>query len=320
MLDPFMGSGTTLVEAQRLSHVSIGIDVNPVSCLLASSKTLTIASADVKRIIESIALRIAQSWPDISPASLPESVQHEKWYMPTTLHDLRKLWSVCGETTGHGKILAHACFSATLLPACREDRHWGYVCDNTMPKGMRAPSAKELFLVALQRIAVAYKERSGQMPAEIPEARVINGDAASKLSELPDNSVDCVVTSPPYFGVADYAKAQRLSMEWLSSAIEPVRRSEIGARSKRHRTTALNDYVKELDSVFVQVRRVLKKSSVLVIVFGQSPKRPDAYTLFLENLIKAGFEVRLERLRTIPVGRRQMPSLACEKVLVLQKV
>lgn len=40
VLDPFMGSATTLVEAQRLGRPSIGIDVNPVSCLLGAAKTL----------------------------------------------------------------------------------------------------------------------------------------------------------------------------------------------------------------------------------------------------------------------------------------
>src|SRR6266404_2213579 len=42
VLDPFAGSGTTLVEAQRLGCRSIGIDVNPVSCRIARAKTLSV--------------------------------------------------------------------------------------------------------------------------------------------------------------------------------------------------------------------------------------------------------------------------------------
>jgi len=40
VLDPFMGSATSLVEAQRLGRASIGVDINPISVLMAESKVL----------------------------------------------------------------------------------------------------------------------------------------------------------------------------------------------------------------------------------------------------------------------------------------
>src|SRR6185295_5317944 len=52
VLDPFAGSGTTLVEAQRLFRRSMGIDINPVSCRICEAKTLTV-SAEV--IAEAVA-------------------------------------------------------------------------------------------------------------------------------------------------------------------------------------------------------------------------------------------------------------------------
>src|SRR4051794_20443194 len=52
VLDPFVGSGTTLVEAQRLGCCSIGIDINPVSCRIARAKTLSLPSAAVAVLIE----------------------------------------------------------------------------------------------------------------------------------------------------------------------------------------------------------------------------------------------------------------------------
>src|SRR5438067_2485686 len=38
ILDPFCGSGTTLVEAQRLGHEAIGLDINPIACLISRVK------------------------------------------------------------------------------------------------------------------------------------------------------------------------------------------------------------------------------------------------------------------------------------------
>ena len=39
VLDPFCGSGTTLVEAQRAGFDAVGIDLNPIACLISSVKT-----------------------------------------------------------------------------------------------------------------------------------------------------------------------------------------------------------------------------------------------------------------------------------------
>ena len=270
VLDPFMGSATTLVEAQRLGCPSIGIDVNPVSCLLGAAKTLTQSAAEIKHVIDMLRLKLLSAWDRINPAALPDSVQGDKWYMPSTLAHLQKLWTVSSEAEGIGGVIARACFSSILLSACREDRHWGYVCDNTMPRGERAPNAKELFMDKLQDMTAAYAARSANGVPFFPEARIINQTAVSALSDLPTGHVDCVVTSPPYFGVTDYVKAQRLTMEWMSEEIEPLRRCEIGARSKRHRRSALDDYLRELNNVFEQIYRVLNSGATAIIVFGQS--------------------------------------------------
>jgi DNA modification methylase len=42
---------------------------------------------------------------------------------------------------------------------------------------------------------------------------ILIGDVREKLKELPDNSVNCVVTSPPYWGLRDYGQANQLGLE-----------------------------------------------------------------------------------------------------------
>lgn len=128
-----------------------------------------------------------------------------------------------------------------------------------------------------------------------------------------------MVTSPPYFGVADYAKSQRLSMEWFGRDIEPVRQSEIGARSKRHRKAASLDFLKELRGVFVECHRVLKSGGYAVVVLGSSPVRSDIAPDFLNEMGGIGFSVEAELSRNISSMRRQFPSLSSERVFILRR-
>ena len=73
------------------------------------------------------------------------------------------------------------------------------------------------------------------------------GDALNNLKTLPDNSVDCCVTSPPYYGLRDYGTSGQIGLEET-----PV------------------EYIENLVSVFREARRVLKKDGTLWLNMGDS--------------------------------------------------
>jgi DNA modification methylase len=319
VLDPFMGSATTLVEAQRLGRKPVGIDINPVSVLMASSKVLTASAAEVTKYVDYLSTEVIRRWSGLEPAELPKGVQGEKWFAPKTLLELRKLWSIVDVTESGLPVLGRAAFSSILLGVCKETRHWGYVCDNSTPKTERQGEAKLAFLKALSQVKAAYLHRDQFGSGQFQESRVLRGDARTTLAEFEQESIDLVVTSPPYFGVADYAKAQRLSMEWFDFEIEPVRLREIGARSKRHRSTAGRDFVAELTEVFSETYRVLRAGAYGVVVFGSSPSRKDVFSEFLNGLTEVGFLIVSEIPRSISTMRRQSPSLSTEHVVVFMK-
>jgi DNA modification methylase len=74
--------------------------------------------------------------------------------------------------------------------------------------------------------------------SELPRNLVLAGDAQERLAELPADSVDCVITSPPYFGLRDYGNAE----------------GEIG------RESTVDDYVEGLLAVCREIAQVLKPS------------------------------------------------------------
>ncbi len=77
--------------------------------------------------------------------------------------------------------------------------------------------------------------------------KIILGNCKDVLKTLPDNSIDCCVTSPPYFGLRDYGHAEQIGLE-----VSP----EI--------------FVAELVSVFAEVKRVLKNNGTIWVNMGDS--------------------------------------------------
>jgi DNA modification methylase len=77
--------------------------------------------------------------------------------------------------------------------------------------------------------------------------RILLGDCRDRLRELPDESVHCVVTSPPYFGLRDYGAAGQIGME-----------------------TSPNEFVEAMRTVFAEVRRVLRDDGTLWLNLGDS--------------------------------------------------
>ena len=77
--------------------------------------------------------------------------------------------------------------------------------------------------------------------------RVLQGDCRDVLKTLPDESVHCVVTSPPYFGLRDYGVDGQIGLEKMPA-----------------------DYVSELVSVFSEARRVLRADGTVWLNLGDS--------------------------------------------------
>jgi DNA modification methylase len=319
ILDPFVGSGTTVVEAQHLGRTAVGIDVNPISAMLAKSKTIKTPIKTILSSIDRALLELTAGWDQLPIVDAPATVQLIKWYTPGTQIALKKLWGFVVRSDSVISVVLQAAFSSILLNACRETRHWGYICDNTEPKSNRERDVVASYSRVLLAFKDAFNLRARMAEHGCPKVDIYNGDAATVLRSMPGQKFDCFVTSPPYFGVADYVKSQRLSMEWFGVDIEHHRRQETGARSKRHRRTAFDDYVSELSAVFTEVYRVVRPKSWGLIVYGHSPNRKSGSEELKDSLEKIGFKIELERSRFIHEGRRLKPSILSEALIFVRK-
>jgi site-specific DNA-methyltransferase (adenine-specific) len=99
---------------------------------------------------------------------------------------------------------------------------------------------------------------------KLPRNTILTGDAASVLAELPEASVDCVVTSPPYYQLRDYGVAGQLGLE-----------------------PTVDDWAQGLLAVARQVTRVLKPWGAFWLNLGDSFSRHARYGAQPKGLLLA---------------------------------
>lgn len=328
VLDPYCGSGTTILEAQRLGRHAVGIDINPISTLIGRAKTFSVKAARVQLVMTEHLRRMLDERlaTGLKNGSLklvvPPTVQGPKWYHPATLFELSVLWTYIQGCSGVSRIMMEFCFSSILISACSETRHWGYICDNTRPLDNSYTNAFSLFEDAVRELCAAYTERDRRLikgTQTLPHVRFECDDAAVALRRHQDNEFALVVCSPPYFGVVDYVKAQRLTMEWFGLDIQIYRTMETGARSKRTRLKAFEEYISDIKAVFVQVERVLQPGGYCCMILGQSTKRRETIPQLIDALNDAGLPLSMQIVRDVALRRRQRPHINDESLLIFRK-
>lgn len=111
-------------------------------------------------------------------------------------------------------------------------------------------------------------------PIEIPRRTVLLGDARTRLKELPAASIDCCVTSPPYYALRDYFVPGQIGLE-----------------------PSVDDWVKDLTAVMSEVGRVLKPAGSLWLNLGDSFSRHPKFGAPAKSLLAAPERLLLVLMR-----------------------
>ena len=119
---------------------------------------------------------------------------------------------------------------------------------------------------------------------------ILNGDS-SKLP-LPDNSVDAVITDPPYFDFVHYSELSDFFFAWLSPVLRdryPWMAHENSSAEGEVQNTDPRIFARKLSAVFAEVRRVLKDNGILAFSFHHS--RAEGWAAIYEAINSAELAV-----------------------------
>ena len=287
--DPFCGVGTTLVEAVRLGRRAYGTDSNSIAVRVSVAKTTFLSEPELLSLysdvtsllhdrclgygIDDQATLFSSQRQGFGPRIIPDANLPE-WYHEITWREMNTILEVVQTYDGRVRNLLEVLLSSIAKRASSQSKHWGYVADNMVPKTLVYKDAISLFSRVIQDAVFAYRSMLLAPTLVGRPTEALNGLAKIERRDirhgtgLSPDSVDLIVTSPPYPFSTDCARSQRLSFWWLRESLDTEREVEVGARYKRHRQYALEDYFRELEACFDHISMTLKRGKCLCLVIG----------------------------------------------------
>jgi DNA methylase len=296
--DPFVGSGTTLVEANAFGAAAVGCDISAFNCLLTRVKTTAYALGTLELGLRGVLEQSRHTAEVVSTADGSDWLR--AWYSERALSELLAYRCVASESLDDpGWDVARVILSRAARSA-RRTTHFDldfprqpitepYWCHKHKRECRPVDEAMK-FLRRYTDDTVRRIREFAILRSDEP-VEVIHGDA--RLVELALDASG-IITSPPYPGLIDYHEQHRYSYELLG--LKDRREDEIGPATRGNSRQAVRAYVSEMISVFSNAHRQLPKGAPVIVVVNDSR---DLYPEILEN---SG--LRLKEKLTRHVNRR----------------
>ncbi|MBM3235550.1 site-specific DNA-methyltransferase [Candidatus Poribacteria bacterium] len=335
VVDPFMGSGTTLVEARIHGRPSVGVDINPVAHLITMAKISLSEPNYLDSVVAQIESRLASNHTgqlmlfDDSRAH-EYALNHERidyWFKAETKRALAKIYVLLDEIQDVNVRTFLRCGFSNILKNCSI---WAQKSTKpTRDFSKKIPDPIPIFLRQIKQMAkrnrIFYQllEKSGYLG-------VYTSAYCEDARNLPAKSdtVQLVVTSPPYVTSYEYADLHQLTALWFgyTTDLSEFRRRFIGTAhheekpmnlrseiaegivadlNKKNPKTACEvaTYFTEMLETFLEMQRVLKKGGYACIVIGDTTlEKVDIKNaeVFVEQMQNIGFSIERLIMREIP--------------------
>ncbi|WP_372753780.1 DNA methyltransferase [Labilibaculum sp.] len=236
VLDPFMGSGTTAVEATNLNCVVYGAEMDPFARLIAEVSSIRFSKVEKEELNEKFE-QIIRNWQQQIPIKkyYPDLKNIEYWFDDNVFNDLLKLKSYIYENVANEKYLnfLKVAFADCIKPSSKMERQ------STKPYiSSKYEKKKKPVGESFEYSYNAHFNAISQCNDNVESETRINwvGFDATDFNSI-DQIIDLAITSPPYLNAFDYTQIIKIESAWVgtlvNSDIDKLRKLQVGHAKRR---------------------------------------------------------------------------------------
>ena len=375
VLDPFCGSGTVLLEALISGRQSYGADANPIARKISKVKTTFISPTILFKELNQIIYEAKNT--NINPIVFtPENLF---WYPKDTIASLSQIVTAIQNIKDENiKNFFEICVSSILKKVSFADPRisvpvrvnadkfaQGSKLYNNAVSHINAVANIDIF-DSFHNMCISNIERIGTLAnLKYFDTHICSDDARRLTANietdtlLEDESIDLIITSPPYAGAQKYIRASSLNLRWLNIADkngikelkaknigrEDYKKSEISVpktgiktadtllktlslEGNQERAHIVANYLLEMEHAIDECIRVLKRGGYFIMVIGNNTvcgHEFDTQAYLTEYMIAQGLSLEYKLIDDIKsyglmTKRNKTASrISCEWILVLKK-
>lgn len=289
--DPFMGRGTTPLEAALLGRVPFGCDVNPLSRFLTQPRLAPPTYAAIENRLKQIDLTRATPCPE----------QLLVFYHPDTLRAIGALRAHLLEQATKGELTPEDEWIRMVALNRLTGHSPGFFSVYTLPpnqavsvksqekinlKRNQKPPARDVISIILKKtrslMGIGLLENAAHRLAEASQKSMLICGPADCTPQIQDASVSLVVTSPPFLDVVDYA-----TDNWLRCWFAGVDPTTVKLTVPRK----IEDWEAAMTLVFTELRRVLRPGGHIAFEVGEVHR---GKTLLDHSVVRSSVAAGLE--------------------------
>jgi DNA modification methylase len=335
VIDPFMGSGTTVVEAIVNKRIGIGVDINNVAYLISKAKSTPISFSTLSNEFTQLSFDLGNNlngkfdyYLKQAEEKLPNNSRIDYWFNKEEKEKLSIIFSRILEIENNDVKDFFLVAFAQILKSCSIWLQKSVKPTRDFKKNISEPSS--LFLRQCRKMLRKHKEFTNLLNDEVKRnVKKYRTLQCGDSREIPceSNSATLIVTSPPYVTSYEYADLHQLPSLWFSymDELSEFRKKFIGSSYKERneinlQSSLADDIVRKLGNgtkaievknyfadmleSFIEMKRVLKKHGKACIVIGNTQLQK------VEILNAEVFQEQIENIgfKTYEIVHREIPS------------
>src|SRR5699024_9504974 len=320
ILDPFNGSGTTLLESILNGNYAYGVEIDSFAKLLTKVKTTLLESNEIQRLrkwLDELINKHEISYIDYKDVRIPKINNLYHWFSEKNVQKLGLIKNEISKLNNKKeRDFLNVCLSSTIRKSSKADdvSPKPYV-SNKIRKVAADPfkvfsSVVERYLTSMDDLTeYATYNRIGR-------AKLLEGDALNINTNI---QFDIAITSPPYINAFDYGRTLRLENLWLDleseSSIREKKKEYVGTENINQNKDNLDFSILKLSSrlqkVYEEVEQIDKKRAIIIKKFFEDMKK---------NLIEVFGVLKKGGIYCIVIGNSNIRKVEIESWKIISDI